>query len=142
MIITHAKVSGIANPSDPDLVGGEDWDAEHVVSGPVLVGVAVLRIGGEGGGGILSQTASGFASTFTKTDTGTYRVEYLPGDYGGAAPAVVAQVSRDSGAPRFVRWTLENDGDDFIQIVTIDDTGAAVNVTNANLTVLTASTSA
>lgn len=142
MIVTHAKVSGIANPADPDLVGGEDWDDPHVVTGPVLVGVAVLRIGGEGGGGILSQIAAGFASTFTKTDTGTYRVEYLPSDYGSATPAVVVMVSRDSGSPRFVRWTLENDGDDFIKIVTIDDTGAAVNVTNANLTVLTASTSA
>ena len=99
MIVTHAKVSGIANPADPDLVGGEDWDDPHVVTGPVLVGVAVLRIGGEGGGGFLSQIAAGFASTFTKTDTGTYRVEYLPSDYGSATPAVVVMVSRDSGSP-------------------------------------------
>jgi hypothetical protein len=31
MSITHSRASGIPNdPAEPDLIGGEDWDAEHV----------------------------------------------------------------------------------------------------------------
>lgn len=30
--IRHSKISGIANPIDPTLVGGEDWDAAHDVT--------------------------------------------------------------------------------------------------------------
>lgn len=31
--VTHSKVSGKSNPADGSIVGGEDWDDEHVVSG-------------------------------------------------------------------------------------------------------------
>lgn len=134
MEITHAKVSGLTNPADPDLVGGEDWDAEHVILGSALVGVASLRL--TTGGAITTQTGYGFAGTFSKTGTGTYRVDYLTSDYGGGYPAIVAGITKDSGAPAFVRWTLENDGDDYIQVVTIDATGAAVNVASANLSLV------
>jgi hypothetical protein len=31
--ITHSRTSGIPNdPAQPDLIGGEDWDAEHVIA--------------------------------------------------------------------------------------------------------------
>jgi hypothetical protein len=31
--ITHTRTSGIPNdPEQPDLIGGEDWDAEHVIA--------------------------------------------------------------------------------------------------------------
>lgn len=31
--ITHSKVSGKPNPTDASKVGGEDWDADHVIDG-------------------------------------------------------------------------------------------------------------
>lgn len=134
MAITHAKVSGLTNPADPDLVGGEDWDDPHVVTGSALIGVAQLRL--TTAGAITSQSGSGFSGTFSKTGTGTYRVDYDPANYGGGDPIIVAGITKDSGAPAFVRWTLENDGDDYIQVVTIDDTGAAADVATAYLSVL------
>lgn len=134
MAIRHAKVSGLTNPADPDLVGGEDWDDPHVIDGPALVGVALLRL--TSGGAILSQNSAGFASTFSKTGTGTYRVNYDTANYGGSYPLIVAGISKDSGAPAFVRWTLENDGVDYIKLVTIDATGAAIDVATANLSLL------
>lgn len=33
LTITHSKVSGQGPASDPSLVGGDDWDADHVVTG-------------------------------------------------------------------------------------------------------------
>ena len=134
MAIRHAKVSGLANPGDPSLLGGEDWDEPHVITGVALVGVANLRL--TTGGAILSQNSAGFASTFSKTGTGTYRVNYDTANYGGSYPLIVAGISKDSGAPAFVRWTLENDGDDYIQLVTIDATGAAVDVATAYLSLV------
>ena len=134
MEIYHAKTSGLANPGDPTQVGGEDWDDPHVITGPALVGVALLRL--TSGGAILSQNSAGFASTFSKTGTGTYRVNYNTADYGSSYPMIVAGISKDSGAPAFVRWTLENDGDDYIQLVTIDATGAAVDVATAYLSLV------
>src|SRR3990167_6486185 len=38
MQIKHAKVSGLANPADPALVGGEDWDDAHAITGARFVG--------------------------------------------------------------------------------------------------------
>ena len=134
MEITHLKVSGLANPGDPSLLGGEDWDEPHVITGVALVGVANLRL--TTGGAILSQNSAGFASTFSKTGTGTYRVDYDPADYGSSYPMIVAGISKDSGAPAFVRWTLENDGVDYIKLVTLDATGAAVDVATANLSLV------
>lgn len=134
MEIYHAKTSGLANPGDPTQVGGEDWDDPHVITGPALVGVALLRL--TSGGAILSQNSAGFASTFSKTATGTYRVNYNTADYGSSYPMIVAGISKDSGAPAFVRWTLENDGVDYIKLVTIDATGASVDVATANLSLL------
>ena len=134
MAIRHAKVSGLANPGDPSLLGGEDWDEPHVITGAALVGVANLRL--TTGGAISTQSAAGFASAFSKTGTGTYRVNYNTADYGSSYPMIVAGISNDSGAPAFVRWTLENDGVDYIKLVTLDATGAAVNVATANLSLL------
>lgn len=31
MVVTHARVSGIADTGDPDRIQGPDWDADHVV---------------------------------------------------------------------------------------------------------------
>ena len=85
---------------------------------------------------ISTQSAAGFASAFSKTGTGTYRVNYNTADYGSSYPMIVAGISKDSGAPAFVRWTLENDGVDYINLVTLDATGAAVDVATANLSLL------
>lgn len=134
MAIRHAKVSGLANPGDPSLLGGEDWDEPHVITGVALVGAAQLWL--TTGGAITSQSGSGFSGAFSKTGTGTYRVDYDPANYGGSGPVVVVGISKDSGAPAFIRWTLENDGDDYIQVVTIDSAGTAVDVATAYLSLL------
>jgi hypothetical protein len=126
MGITHAKVSGLSNPADPDLVGGEDWDDDHVIMGPALLGMSRIRL--TTGGAINTQSTTGFSGNFAKTGTGTYRANYDPADYGGIEPVIVACVSVDSGAPVFLRWTLENDGDDYLQLVTTDGDGVAVDV--------------
>ncbi len=136
MGITHAKVSGLANPTDPDLVGGEDWDDPHVVTGPALVAASLIRL--TSGGAILSQASAGFLTSFSKTGTGTYRADYDEADFGGASPMVMAGISRDLAegwGPAFVVWTLENDGDDYIQLVTVNTSGTAINIANGWLTV-------
>lgn len=137
MTITHDKVSGLTNPADPDLIGGEDWDAPHVVLGPALIGMSRMRI--TTGGAITSQDTAGFTGAFSKTATGTYRADFNPADYNGGYPVIVACASVDSGAPVFLRWTLENDGADYVKLVTTDATGAAVNIAAGYIS-LTAST--
>lgn len=132
MGITHAKVSGLTNPTDPDMVGGEDWDADHVIGGPAVVDVTQHRL--TTAGAILNTITGNHP--FTKTGTGTYRCDFLQSDFGGAFPVVSATLSVDSGAPKFVRWTFENDGDDYVQIVTIDSAGTAANISGATLTVI------
>lgn len=132
MNITHAKVSGLTNPTDPDLIGGEDWDAGHVVSGPVLVGVAQLVL--TSGGAILSQSSSGFSSTFSKTGTGTYRANYTAADYNNVPPIIAVSLSEGwtlvegGGSPFGVRWSVGNDGDDYIKLETIKESGTLANV--------------
>ena len=133
MAITHAKVSGLTNPDDTDLVGGEDWDEPHVVSGPAIVGVALLTL--TEGGAILSQASSGFASSFSKIGTGMYRAYYDPSSYNNDDPIVIASLSYTPSASASVRWTLENDGDDYLLLQTIDNTGAAFNLGVGYLTV-------
>lgn len=134
MAITHAKVSGLANPVDPDLIGGDDWDAAHVVTGSVLVGSA--RIQFATGGAINSETFAGLGTGFSKTGTGTYRTDYYLANYDNSYPVVVASVTTNSGAPAFLRVTLENDGDDYINIVTINSAGTAINIDSGTLTLL------
>lgn len=133
MTITHAKVSGLTNPADPDLVGGEDWDDPHIITGPAIVGVALLTL--TEGGAILSQAVSGFSSSFSKIGTGTYRAYYDPSKYDNADPIVIASLSYTPSAAASVRWTLENDGDDYLLLQTIDDAGAAFNLGVGYLTV-------
>lgn len=134
MGITHAKISGLTNPADPDLVGGEDWDADHLIYGSGLVGSARLQL--TTGGAINSETFAGLGTGFSKTGTGTYRTDYSLADYDNSYPVVVASITTNSGAPAFLRVTLENDGDDYIQLVTINSAGTAINVDSGTLTLL------
>ncbi len=132
MRITHAKVSGLSNPSDPTLVGGEDWDAEHVFNGPTLVNACDLVL--TTGGAIQSQQYGDFG--FTKQATGTYRAIYDPDTWGGGRAMVIATISTPSGAPRFTCVTLGFDETNcWMDVVTIDATGAAVNGTSGTLTI-------
>ncbi len=132
MAIKHARLSGVANPADPDLFGGEDWDAEHVIAdAPDLVGLASITL--TSGGAISSQSQR--VISFSKTTTGTYRALYDSADF-GTAPSVIAAIHTPSGAPRFVRSTLGNNGtSDYIEVTTIDATGAAVDVASGRLEV-------
>jgi len=132
MEITHSKVSGIPN-GDPEVLGGEDWDAAHIVAGPVVVDFVSLWL--TTGGAITS--ASYYLLGFAKTGTGTYRAIYDPADFNGGNPRIVASISTPSGAPRFVRVTLTNDGDDqIVELVTTDATGAAVDVASGTLSLV------
>jgi len=38
MNITHLKVSPVPAPTDPDALGGPDWNEPHVITGPRLAG--------------------------------------------------------------------------------------------------------
>lgn len=132
MIVTHAKVSGLTNPTDPDLVGGEDWDADHVIAGPALINACRLVL--TTGGAISSQINGDFS--FSKQSTGTYRALYDDADWGGGEPFVVATISTASGAPKYTRWALGNNGtSDYIEVSIIDDTGAAVDLASGTLSV-------
>ena len=133
MGITHAKVSGLANPANPNLIGGEDWDGLHVITGPSLVAVGYIKL--TEGGSILSQASSGFASTFSKTAAGTFRIDYDPADFGGATPIVIAAMSYPLPTSYSLRWTLENDGTDYIKLVTLDDAGSPANYSVGYITV-------
>lgn len=133
MTITHAKVSGLTNPADPDLVGGEDWDAEHVVAdAPALVGLASITL--TTAGAIATQSSR--VISFSKTTTGTYRALCDFADFGGVDPSVITAIHTPSGAPRFVRSALGNNGtSDYIEVTTIDSAGAAVDVASGRLEV-------
>lgn len=132
MGITHARLSGVSNPDDPNIFGGEDWDAEHVIGGPTVVDITQHRL--TTAGAILNTTTG--SHSFTKTGTGTYRCNFLQSDFGDSMPTVSAALTVDSGAPKFVRWTFENDGYDYVQLTTIDSAGAAADVASATLTVI------
>lgn len=132
MAITHAKVSGLTNPSDPDLAGGEDWDAPHVVTGMALIGASSIVL--TTAGAILSQAYGTFS--FTKQATGTYRALYDGADWGGSTPFAIATISTASGAPRYTRTTLGNNGtSDYIEVSTIDVAGAAVDLASGSLNI-------
>lgn len=132
MVITHAKVSGLTNPADLDLVGGEDWDADHVVTGMSLINACGIIL--TTAGAILTQTNGIFS--FTKQATGTYRALYDPDGWGGFNPFVIATISTASGAPKYIRTTLGNNGtSDYIEVATIDVSGTAVDLASGSLNV-------
>ena len=130
MPIHHAKTSGIPN-GDPALVGGEDWDDPHVVSGPAVVDLVSLWLTT---GGAISAESFGLLN-FAKTGTGTYRANYTAADYGGTDPIIIPAITTPSGAPVFVRWSLGNDGtNDYVELVTINASGTAVDVASGTIT--------
>lgn len=132
MPIHHAKTSGIPN-GDPALVGGEDWDDPHVVSGPAVVDLVSLWLTT---GGAIS-AASYDLLGFSKTATGTYRANFTAAEFGGADPIIVPAITTPSGAPVFVRWSIGNDGtNDYVELVTINAAGAAVDVGSGTVTLV------
>jgi hypothetical protein len=132
MAITHAKVSGLTNPTDPNLVGGEDWDADHVIAGAALVNICGITL--TTAGAILSQTYVDFS--FSKQATGTYRALYDADTWGGGVPTVMATISTATGAPRYTRVALGNNGtSDYIDVSTIDVAGDAVDLASGSLAV-------
>lgn len=78
MTVTHAKTSGVANdPAEPGKVGGEDWDAAHVVSlavGDIPAGIARITVAaddpGAVGAGHLWLTLTGSLSIRNAGDDG------------------------------------------------------------------------
>lgn len=133
MAIIHAKVSGLTNPADPDLVGGEDWDAPHSVTGPVAVGAAWISF--STGGAIGTQYNDGLS--FSKTATGTYRALISLADYNALDPIIMANVSVPSGAPRFTRASLAISGfDNYIEVKTVDAAGDLVDIASGRLYVV------
>lgn len=128
--ITHAKVSGLPNPSDPALVGGEDWNDPHEIAGPAVVDTVRLWLTT---GGAISSESFGLLN-FAKTATGTYRANFDSADFGSADPIVVPAVTTPSGAPVFVRWSIGNDGtNDYVELVTINASGTAVDVASGSI---------
>lgn len=132
MIITHAKVSGLTNPADPDLVGGEDWDDDHVINGSALVNVCSIVL--TTGGAIWAQQFGEFS--FSKQSTGTYRAIYVASTWGGADPMVIATISTLSGVPKFTRVQFGGDETDFwVDVSTIDASGEPVDLASGTLTI-------
>jgi hypothetical protein len=133
MTIKHARLSGVANPADPDLFGGEDWDADHEQTGPVAVGAAWISFAT--GGAIGTQYNHGLG--FSKTATGTYRATIDLADYNALDPLILANVSVPTGAPRFTRASVAIDGPDYyIEVKTIDAAGDLVDIASGRLYVV------
>ena len=129
MGITHAKVSGLTNPPDPDLVGGEDWDDDHVVTGPRVLDCFVVFI--TAAGAILSQY--GGQLTFSKTGTGAYRAA-VPEDYMSSQPIIVASHNIPSAVPRFLLAALAEDtGTYYVTLLITDSDGAPVEISSGAL---------
>lgn len=108
LIAKHAKTSGLANPADPALVGGADWDADHAVEiadpltppgdGDVLTYRTATGLGFEtpaaSGSGLATQTITlGPGGDFT---TLTALMAHLRTN--GIAPDATVSVSLLSGA--------------------------------------------
>lgn len=92
MPITHAKVSGEANPGDPGIIGGEDWDDAHDVdhidlpeaTAPATPATGNVRIYAKADGRV-----------YSKDDAGT---EYGPFDAAGGGPLLAYEEGLAIGA--------------------------------------------
>lgn len=127
MIITHTKVSGETNPVDPAIIGGEDWDDPHTISGPHVVAATEIALGTAGV--ITWQASDDFASlvTFTKTDVGEYSCDTLPATMVGM---VFATCTDESDVHYDVNTSISAGT---AVITTQTRAGSVVNVTNGTI---------
>jgi hypothetical protein len=76
MIITHSKVSAAAAASDPDLVDGPDWNADHVITGASVLFSGFL----DWDSGTSELTVLGLPGATTRIGYGEYRM-LVTGEY-------------------------------------------------------------
>ena len=129
MIITHTKVSGETNPVDPGIVGGEDWDDPHTISGPYIVAATEIALGTAGV--ITWQASDDFATlvTFAKTDVGEYSCDTLPVDLVGM---VFATCTDESDVHYDVNTSISGGT---VVISTQTRAGSVANVTDGTIRV-------
>ena len=104
--VTHAKVSGAGPAPSPDLVGGDDWDAAHVLDLSSITGTAggAAAAGGaiaiSGGTGDSGNDAGASITVGGGTGTGTAGVVTVTGEVLGSASVIVrgAAQSTEVGA--------------------------------------------
>lgn len=144
MSIWHSKVSGEAN-TDPDLVGGEDWDAEHPLGAGTLLPVSATSIVWNATSSTLSTYArtrgTGLAS---RTEAGVYTFsvdDYDPPLRSGTYKAYTAVHSTSARGAWPSGWRAEVSVDQDYADVTLrvfDDTNTLADPTvSVDFTVLT-----
>ena len=70
--IKHAKVSASGAPADPDLVGGDDWNDDHVISGSRIEFSAHVRMASDA----IDYSLREQGSTLTYIDVGHLTASY------------------------------------------------------------------
>lgn len=79
MSIWHGKISGEAN-TDPDLVGGEDWDAEHRLGENSMLPVsATSLVWNYGSSAMTTNARSRGTSLITRDSAGVYYFTFNDG---------------------------------------------------------------
>lgn len=72
-MLKHAKISAAADPVDPDLVGGPDWNAAHVIADGTLTPIGIMQVAFDGyGGGFDSSIRSSRFGALVKDTTGMF----------------------------------------------------------------------
>jgi hypothetical protein len=89
MTIRHQKISGEDN-TDPDLVGGEDWDADHALGEDTMLPVSATSLVWNSGYSTMSTYArSRGTSLVTRDSAGVYYFTFNDG-----VPPIVAGTAR------------------------------------------------
>lgn len=79
MSIWHGKISGEAN-TDPDLVGGEDWDAQHRLGEDSMLPVSATSLVWNSGSSTMTTNArSKGTSLITRDSAGVYYYTFNDG---------------------------------------------------------------
>lgn len=99
MQVKHAKVSGIANPPDPTVVGGGDWDANHTLTGTRILYASEAWFSG----GSISSTNGDAGLSWSRNSVGSYTI-YLPDDPGVILPIIQAAAALGSFPDYKTRW--------------------------------------
>lgn len=128
MTIRHHKYSGEAN-TDPDLIGGEDWDEDHRLGAGTILPVSATSLAWDSGSSTLSTVArTKGTSTATRQSAGVYTFNFNDGGQAvlsGLAKSFTAILSVSPRGSWPSGWRAEVSQSSYVATVRVfDDTNA------------------